>query len=75
MTAKFKGILLSVILLVIALALLPVVISSTGELLATSGISTYTGFTPIVKLIPLLALVAVIIVAIINGMMALKSKD
>jgi hypothetical protein len=72
MTAKVKGILFSVILIVIALLMLPIVISSVGDVLAITGISAYNGVEAIVGLIPLLVVVGIIIVAIINGLWAMK---
>jgi hypothetical protein len=74
MTDKVKGILFSVILIVIALILLPVVIESVGTVLAITGVSAYNGVEAITGLIPLLVVVGIIIVAIINGLWAMK-KD
>ena len=74
MTAKVKGILFSVILIVIALLMLPIVISSVGDVLAITGISAYNGVEAIVGLIPLLVVVGIIIVAIINGLWAMKQE-
>jgi hypothetical protein len=74
MSDKVKGILFSVILIVIALLLLPVVIESVGTVLAITGISAYNGVEAITGLIPLLVVVGIIIVAIINGLWAMK-KD
>jgi hypothetical protein len=75
MTNKVKGILFSVILIVIALLLLPIVISSVGDVLAITGISAYNGVEAITGLIPLLVVVGIIIVAIINGLWAMKKAD
>lgn len=75
MTSKVKGILFSVILIVIALLLMPIVISSVGDVLAMTGISSYNGVEAIVGLIPLLVVVGIIIVAIINGLWAMKKED
>lgn len=75
MTNKVKGVLFSVILIVIALLLLPIVISSVGDVLAITGVSAYNGVEAIVGLIPLLVVVGIIIVAIINGLWALKKED
>lgn len=75
MTNKVKGILFSVILIVIALLLLPIVISSVGDVLAITGVSTYNGVEAITGLIPLLVVVGIIIVAIINGLWAMKKED
>lgn len=75
MTNKVKGILFSVILIVIALLMLPIVISSVGDVLAIAGISAYNGVEAIVGLIPLLVVVGIVIVAIINGLWAMKKED
>lgn len=75
MTNKVKGILFSVILIVIALLLLPIVISSVGDVLTITGVSAYNGVEAIVGLIPLLVVVGIIIVAIINGLWAMKKGD
>lgn len=75
MTSKVKGILFSVILIVIALLMLPIVISSVGDVLAITGISSYNGVEAIVGLIPLLVVVGIVIVAIINGLWAMKKED
>ena len=75
MTSKVKGILFSVILIVIALLMLPIVIDSTGDVLAITSISSYNGVEAIVGLIPLLVTVGIIIVAIINGLWAMKKGD
>jgi hypothetical protein len=75
MTSRVKGILFSVILIVIALLLLPIVINSVGDVLATTGVSSYSGVEAIVGLIPLLVVVGIIIVAIINGLWAMKKGD
>lgn len=75
MTNKVKGILFSVILIVIALLMLPIVISSVGDVLAITGISAYNGVEAIVGLIPLLVVVGIVIVAIINGLWAMKKED
>ncbi len=72
MTSKVKGILFSVILIVIALLLMPIVISSVGDVLAITGISSYNGVEAITGLIPLLVVVGIIIVAVINGLWAMK---
>lgn len=75
MTNKVKGILFSVILIVIALLMLPIVISSVQDVLAITGVSTFNGVEAIVGLIPLLVVVGIIIVAIINGLWAMKKTD
>lgn len=75
MTNRVKGILFSVILIVIALLMLPIVISSVGDVLAITGISAYNGVEAIVGLIPLLVVVGIIIVAVINGLWAMKKTD
>ena len=75
MTGKVKGILFSVILIVIALLMLPIVIDSVADVLAITGISAYNGVEAIVGLVPLLIVVGIIIVAIINGLWALKRED
>lgn len=72
MSSKVKGILMSVILIVIALLMLPLVIDGVGDVLAITGISAYNGVEAIVGLIPLLVVVGIIIVAIINGLWAMK---
>jgi len=72
MSEKVKGILMSVILIVISLLMLPIVIDSTGDVLAITGISSYSGVESIVGLIPLLVTVGIVIVAIINGLWAMK---
>lgn len=74
MTGKVKQILFSVILIVIALLMLPIVIDSVADVLAITGISSFNGVEAIVGLVPLLVVVGIIIVAIINGLWALK-KD
>jgi len=73
-TNKVKGILFSVILIVIALLMLPIVIDSVGDVLAITGISAYAGVEAIIGLIPLLVVVGIIIVAIINGLWAMKQS-
>ena len=75
MTNKVKGILFSVILIVIALLMLPIVIDSVAEVLAITGISAYNGVEAIIGLVPLLVVVGIIIVAIINGLWAMKKSD
>lgn len=75
MTNKVKGILFSVILIVIALLMMPIVISSVQDVLAITGVSTFNGVEAIVGLIPLLVVVGIIIVAIINGLWAMKKTD
>lgn len=76
MTGRVKGILFSVILIVIALLLMPIVINSVGGVLAITGISSYNGVEAITGLIPLLVVVGIIIVAVINGLWAMKQgKD
>jgi hypothetical protein len=75
MTGKVKGILFSVILIVIALLMLPIVIDSVAAVLVITGISAYNGVEAIVGLIPLLVTVGIIIVAIINGLWAMKQED
>ena len=72
MTDRIKGILFSVILIVIALLLLPVVIDSVGAVLAITGVSAYQGVEAITGLIPLFVVVGIIIVAILNGLWAMK---
>lgn len=72
MTDRIKGILFSVILIVIALLLLPVVIDSVGSVLAITGVSAYQGVEAITGLIPLFVVVGIIIVAILNGLWAMK---
>jgi hypothetical protein len=75
MTNRVKGILFSVILIVIALILMPLVIDSTADVLAITGISSFAGVEAITGLIPLLVTVGIIIVAIINGLWAMKKND
>jgi hypothetical protein len=75
MTGKVKGILFSVILIVIALLMLPIVIDSVTAVLAITGVSSFNGVEAIVGLIPLLVVVGIIIVAIINGLWAMKKGD
>lgn len=72
MTGKVKGILMSVILVVIALLMLPIAIDAVADVLAITGISAYNGVEAIVGLVPLLLVVGIIIVAIINGLWAMK---
>jgi len=72
MSERIKGILFSVILIVIALLLLPVVIDSVGSVLAITGISSYSGVEAITGLIPLFVVVGIVIVAILNGLWAMK---
>ena len=75
MTERVKGILFSVILIVIALLMLPIVIDSVADVLSIDGISSFNGVEAIVGLIPLLVTVGIIIVAIINGLWAMKKGD
>ena len=75
MTERVKGILFSVILIVIALLLLPIVIDSVADVLSIAGISSFNGVEAIVGLIPLLVVVGIIIVAIINGLWAMKKGE
>jgi hypothetical protein len=75
MTGKVKGILFSVILIVIALLMLPIVIDSVTAVLAITGVSSFNGVEAIVGLIPLLVVVGIIIVAIINGLWAMKKEE
>lgn len=75
MTSKVKGILFSVILIVIALLMLPIVIDSVAAVLAITGVSAYNGVEAIVGLIPLLVVVGIIIVAILNGLWAMKKGE
>lgn len=75
MTNRVKGILFSVILIVIALILMPLVVSSTADVLAITGISSFAGVEAITGLIPLLVTVGIIIVAVINGLWAMKRND
>lgn len=72
MSARVKGVLFSVILILIALLLLPIVIDGVGDVLALTGISGYAGVESLVGLIPLLVVVGIIIVAVINGLWSLK---
>lgn len=72
MTERIKGILFSVILIVIALLLLPVVIDSVSNVLSITGISSYQGVEAITGLIPLFVVVGIVIVAILNGLWAMK---
>jgi hypothetical protein len=72
MSERIKGILFSVILIVISLLLLPVVIDSVGSVLAITGISSYSGVEAITGLIPLFVVVGIVIVAILNGLWAMK---
>lgn len=72
MTNKVKGILFSVILIVIALLLMPIVIDGVSDVLSVTGISGFAGVEAITGLIPLLVVVGIIIVAIINGLWAMK---
>jgi len=65
---------MSVILIVLALLLLPMVIDGVGDVLAINGVSAYSGVESIVGLIPLLVVVGMIIVAIINGLWVLKTR-
>jgi len=74
-TERVKGILFSVILIVIALLLLPIVIDSVADVLSIAGISSFNGVEAIVGLIPLLVVVGIIIVAIINGLWAMKKGE
>ena len=71
MTEKIKGLLFSVILIVVALLLLPIVIGGVQTILSMS-LSAFTGVAAITALIPLLVVIGIIIVAIINGMWAMK---
>jgi len=66
---------MSVILIVLALLLLPMVIDGVGDVLAINGVSAYSGVESIVGLIPLLVVVGMIIVAIINGLWVLKTRQ
>ena len=75
MTNRVKGILLSVILIVISLLMLPIVIDGVADVLAITGISAYNGVEAIVGLVPLLVVVGIIIVAIINGLWSMKKND
>ena len=75
MTTRVKGILFSVILIVIALILMPLVIDSVGDVLAITGISAYNGVEAITGLIPLLVVVGIVIVAIVNGLWTMKNKE
>lgn len=75
MTERIKGILFSVILIVIALLLLPVVIDSVGAVLAITGVSAYQGVEAITGLIPLFVVVGIVIVAILNGLWAMKKNN
>lgn len=75
MTNRVKGILFSVILIVISLILMPLVVSSTADVLAITGISSFAGVEAITGLIPLLVTVGIIIVAVINGLWAMKRND
>lgn len=72
MTARVKGILFSVILIVIALILMPLVVTSTADVLAITGISAFNGVEAITGLVPLLVVVGIIIVAVINGLWSMK---
>lgn len=72
MSQRIKGILMSVILIVIALLMLPLVIDGVADVLIITGISAYNGVEAIVGLIPLLVVVGIVIVAILNGLWALK---
>ena len=72
MTERVKGILFSVILIVIALLMLPLVIDGVADVLAITGISAYNGVEAITGLIPLLVVVGIIIVSILNGLWAMK---
>lgn len=74
MSKQVKGVLFSVILIIICLILLPLVLDSVGDALATTGISSYAGVESLLGLIPLLVVVGVIIVAIINGFWALTGR-
>ena len=72
MTDRIKGILFSVILIVVALLLLPIVIAGVGDVLAITGISSYAGVEAITGLIPLFVVIGIVIVAILNGLWAMK---
>ena len=72
MTDRIKGILFSVILIVVALLLLPIVIDGVGDVLAITGISGYAGVEAITGLIPLFVVIGIVIVAILNGLWAMK---
>ena len=74
MTERVKGILFSVILIVIALLMMPIVIDGVGDVLAITGISAYNGVEAITGLIPLLVVVGIVIVAILNGLWAMKKS-
>lgn len=76
MTNRIKGILFSVILIVVALLLLPIVIDGVADVLAVTGISDYAGVEAITGLIPLFVVIGIVIVAILNGLWAMKKgKD
>ena len=73
MTEKVKGIMFSVILIIIALLLLPIVINGVNDVIGTtSALSPYPGTEAIIGLIPLLVVVGIVIVAVINGLWAIK---
>ena len=72
MTERVKGIMFSVILIIIALILLPIVIDGVADALATTSISNYNGVEAILGLVPLLVVVGIVIVAILNGLWAMK---
>lgn len=72
MTDRIKGILFSVILIVVALLLLPIVIDSVGDVLAITGVSAYQGVEAITGLIPLFVVIGIVIVAILNGLWVMK---
>jgi hypothetical protein len=74
-TERVKGILFSVILIVIALLMLPIVIDSVADVLAITGISSFNGVEAIVGLIPLLVIVGIIIVAVINGLWTMNKSN
>ena len=75
MTERVKGILFSVVLVVIALLLLPLVIDGVANILAITGISAYNGVEALTGLFPLLVVVGIMIVAIINGLWAMKKTN
>ena len=75
MTERIKGILFSVILIVVALLLLPIVIDGVSDVLAITGISGYAGVEAITGLIPLFVVIGIVIVAILNGLWAMKKGN
>lgn len=72
MSSKFKGILISVILVVFALVMLPIVIEQTTDVMDTANLSDYTGTSSFVKLIPLLVVVGLMIVAVFNTLYTMR---